>query len=59
MTSQTVNAIERIRALVNEMKNEGTDPLFIYAALHQVIADLQAEAEDYGRMLADELKGKV
>lgn len=56
MTGQTVNSIERIRALVNDMKSEGTDPLFIYAALHQVAADLQSEAEDYGRMLADELK---
>jgi hypothetical protein len=59
MKGQTVHSIERRRALVNEMKSEGIDPLFIYAALHQVAADLQPEAEDYGRMMADELKGKV
>lgn len=51
--TEVVNTIERIRAFVEELKAEGVDALFIYAALHQVAADLQPEAEDVGRLMRD------
>ena len=47
MESPTINSIERIRNLVNQMRSEGTDPLFIQAALAQVMADLEPDVQEF------------
>lgn len=49
MDSPTVNSIERIRNLVDQMRSEGTDPLFIYAALAQVMADLEPDTREFAK----------
>lgn len=40
--SPTLKSIEEIQATVDKLKEENIDAVFIYSALAQVIADLQA-----------------
>lgn len=46
MESLTINSIQRIQKLIDQMKSEGIDPLFIMSALAQVMADLEADVQE-------------
>ena len=40
-----LKTIDRIQKVVDELKNEGTETIFIYAALEYLANDMTAEAE--------------
>lgn len=45
MESPTISAIEKIQNLVDQMKSDGIDAIFIQAALAQVMADLEPDVK--------------
>jgi hypothetical protein len=47
MQSETSQAIERIEALVKDLKHEGMEPFFIHTALEMVMADLQPDVQAF------------
>lgn len=58
MQSPTLNSIERIQAVVEELRNEGIDPLFIYSALAQVMADIEPDALEFADASRAELSAR-
>jgi hypothetical protein len=51
LQSETSQAIARIEALVNDLKNEGMEPFFIHTALATVMADLQPDVQTFVKAL--------
>ncbi len=46
MKSPTIESIERIQKVVDELSSQGIDNIFIAAALSQVLADLSKKTMD-------------